>query len=120
MSLRDARSLHEGGHIVGEKLRGIGALGFVAGTRPTKVERDTGELLRVLRHLKRVTGVIGSEVGNENERLSRSLLVVVDGDAVGANSGHESLSFQYSSHDPTRGDIISHPASSPRLLLRDA
>ena len=51
-----------------------------------------GEVPGVLRHLKCVTGVIRGQVRNENERLTRSLLVVVHRDRVGGYFGHWSSS----------------------------
>ncbi len=82
MRLRDAERLHEGSNIVGEKLRGIDAFRFVGFASPSEVERDAGKVLGVFRHLKSVTGMIGGQVGNENEWLACSLLVIVHGDVV--------------------------------------
>jgi len=74
MRLLDSRDLHESGNIVREKFGGIDALWFVGFTCPSEVERDAGKVLGVLCHLEGVTGVIGGQVGNENEGLTGSLL----------------------------------------------
>jgi hypothetical protein len=49
-------------------------------------------VLGVLRHLEGVTGVICGQVGNENEGLSGSLLLIVHGEVVGFDLGHGSFS----------------------------
>lgn len=41
---------------------------FVAFPGSSEVERDAGEELGIFRHLKRVTGVIGGQEGDENQR----------------------------------------------------
>src|SRR6266849_4491553 len=94
MRLMDPRGLHESGNIVPQKLGGIDAFGFVRFTCPSEVERDAGKVLGILCYLEGITGVIGGQIRNENQRLSASLLVIVYRDVVGFDLRHGSLSFR--------------------------
>jgi len=67
--------LHKRCDIIREKLAGIDAFGFVAFTRPAEVDGDAGKMLGVLGYLEGITGVIGGQIGNEDQRFSISLLV---------------------------------------------
>src|SRR6266545_3066217 len=69
------------------------AVGFVAFPRSAEVDGEAGEVLGVLRHLEGVTSVIGGQVGNEDQRFSGSLLVIVHGDVIGFDFRHGSLSL---------------------------
>src|SRR6266567_1863360 len=102
MCLLDPSGLHESGNIVREKLGGIDAFWFVRFTCPSEVERDAGKVLGVLRHLEGVTCVIGGQVRNENERLTDSLLVIVQRDVVGFDLRHGSQSFRMCFVSPIR------------------
>ncbi len=42
-----------------------------------------GEVLGIVGDLKGIPGIISREIGDENKWLTRPLLLVVDGDAVG-------------------------------------
>src|SRR5712692_427140 len=92
MRLCDAQGADESGNVVCEKLSGIGAFRFVGFASPSEVERDAGKVLGIFCHLEGVTGVIGGQVGNENEGLASSLLVIVHGDVVCFDLRHVSLS----------------------------
>src|SRR5260370_43205 len=59
----------------------------------SQVYGDTGEVLCILGDLKSVTGVIRRQVRDKDERLSCSLLVVVDGDLVCPDCWHVAFSF---------------------------
>src|SRR5712692_9754617 len=97
MRLLNPHGIHESDNIVRENLGGIHAFGFVRFTSPPEVQRDAGKVLGVLCHLEGVTSVIGSQIRNENQRLSSSLLVIVYRDVVGFDLRHGSLSFHISS-----------------------
>ena len=49
-------------------------------------------MLCVLRNLESVTGMVSGEVGDQDQRCSRSLLVIVDGDVIGFNFRHGGIS----------------------------
>src|ERR1700680_1933561 len=102
MHLADLQGLHKSGNIVGEKLGGIDAFGFVCFASPSEVERDAGKMLGVLRHLEGVAGIISGQKRNENEGLSGSLLVIVHRDVVGFDLRHKSQSFRMCSVLPLR------------------
>src|SRR5712692_8471272 len=85
--------LHERRDIIGKEFGGVGPFGFVAFTRAAQVYGDTGEVLGVLGDLKSVTGVISRQIRDKDERLSCSLLVVVDGDLVCPDFWHVAFSF---------------------------
>jgi hypothetical protein len=53
---RNARSLHESCNIVGKQLDRIRPVGLVRLAGPAKIDGNTGEVLRVLRCLKCITG----------------------------------------------------------------
>src|SRR5215470_15985440 len=91
MRLRDANAAHESGDIIGEKLGRVGAFGFVAFTRAPQIQRNAGEVAGILSNLKGVTGMIGGKEGNQDERVARSLLLVVYGDVVRFDLGHTHL-----------------------------
>jgi hypothetical protein len=88
MSSSDARGLHERGNVVGEQLRRIRTLRLFRFACSSEIDGNTGEVPGVLWHLKRIAGIIRGQIGNENEWLSRSLLVIVHGDVVGYRFGH--------------------------------
>ena len=91
MRLLDPDRLHEAGDVVREEFGRIGPVRLVALARATRIERDAGEMLGVVGDLKRVTGVVGGEIGDEHQGLARSLLVVVDRDVVDLDLGHRGL-----------------------------
>ena len=91
MRFGDAHRLHERRNIVGKQFRRVGALRLVRFAGSPQVHGNGGEVLRVLRHLKGVTSVIRGQVGNEDERLTRSLLVVIHRDRVGDYFRHRTL-----------------------------
>src|SRR5919202_5880481 len=83
-----AECLHEGRHVVGEQLGGIGAHGLVGVACPSWVHRDAREVLRVLGDLEGVTGLIGGEKGDQYEWFPFALHVVRHADAVGVDGRH--------------------------------
>jgi hypothetical protein len=85
-----AQGLHEGGHIVGKGLRRVDAFRLIALAGTSQVAGDTGEVLEVLGNLEGIAGVISGQVGNQDQRLSDSLLIVVHGDTVRFDPGHYS------------------------------
>src|SRR6266446_10420981 len=93
MGLLYPQRLHESRDIIGKELGRVGPLGLVGFTRTSQVHGDTGEVLGVLGDLKSVTGVISCQIRDKDERLSCSLLVVVDGDLVGLDFWHVAFSF---------------------------
>src|SRR6266581_2866167 len=82
MGLRYPEYLHERSEIIGKKLGARGSFGFVGFTRASQVHGETSEVLGVLGDLKSVTGVISRQIRDQDERLSCSLLVVVESDPV--------------------------------------
>src|SRR5215510_6324412 len=105
-----SRRLHESGNIVGEMLRRIGTFCFVRLSRSPEIERDAGKVRGVFCHLEGITGVVGGQVWDQNQRLARSLPVVVESDAIGFHLGHESLSCNRKRLDRSR---VEHPISKP-------
>src|SRR4029077_20159076 len=88
----DPECLHKSRYIVGENLRRIGTFRFVAFARPSKIKGDTGEVFGIFGYLECITGVIGGQVGDENEGLTGSLLVIIDIEVVSFDLRHASLS----------------------------
>src|SRR5713101_6958025 len=78
MGMLYPQRLHQRRDIIGKELGRVGPLGLVTFTRASQVHRDTGEVLGVLGDLKSVTGVISRQIRDKDERLSCSLLVIVD------------------------------------------
>src|SRR6476660_9527114 len=87
----DSNRPHKSGDVVGKQFHRIGAVRLVCLARSSRVKRDTGEVLGIVGDLKGITGMISGEIGNENKWLSRPLLLVVDGDAVGLDFRHAYL-----------------------------
>src|SRR5215469_6801497 len=56
-----------------------------------KIDRDAGEMLELLRHLKRVTSVIGGEIGDQDVGLTCALLFIIEGEIVDFDLGHQFL-----------------------------
>jgi hypothetical protein len=83
--------LHEGGDVVGEQFHRIGALRLIRLASTAWIDGDAGKVLGVIGDLEGVAGMVGGKIGNENKRLSRPLLLVVDGDAVGLDFRHANL-----------------------------
>src|ERR1051326_504779 len=83
MRLSDSRSLHESGHIVCQKLRGILAFRFVGFTSPPQVKREASEVLGIFGDLEGIAGVIGSQIRNENEGITGSWLLKIYCDFFG-------------------------------------
>ena len=77
MSPIDSDSLHEGGHVIGKQLGGVCSPRLVSCSGTTRIDRDAGEVLGILRDLKRVASVVCGQKGIQDERLSRTLLLVV-------------------------------------------
>lgn len=81
----DARDVHlldpdgaqERGDLIGVALGRVRPGGLVALARAGKVDRDTAEVLGVRRQLEGVAGVVGGQVGNQQQRLALALYVVV-------------------------------------------
>jgi hypothetical protein len=59
---------------------------------PRKVDRKTGEVLRVFSHLKRVATIICGQKGDENEWFAVTLLFIVYRDVVRFYFRHEVVS----------------------------
>ena len=91
MRFLDADRFHECGDVVGEQFGRIGAVRLVGLAGSTRIERNAGEMFGVVGDLEGVAGVICGEIGDENERLARSLGLVIDRDAVDFDLGHEDL-----------------------------
>src|ERR1700722_10202539 len=91
MRALNADRLHEGSDVVAEQFHRIGALRLVSLARAPRLNGDAGEVLSIVGDLKSITGLISGQIGNENKRLSRALLLVVDGDAVGLDFRHAYL-----------------------------
>src|SRR6266849_2221843 len=106
MSLPNPQLTHESGDVIGEKLSGIGTIRCVTFASPSEVERDAGKVLGVLCHLEGVTGVIGGQVGNENERLAGSLLVIVHGEVVCLDLRHWGSLLSNVCQPPARGSSL--------------
>src|ERR1700751_2716013 len=92
-----ANRLHEGGDVVGKQFHRIGALRLIGLASAARIEGDASEVLGIIPDLKGIAGMVGGKIGNENERLSRPLLLVVDGDAVGSGFRHANLPVVLSS-----------------------
>jgi hypothetical protein len=88
------QGLHKGGHIIRKELGRIDTRGFIGFARSACIDGDAGEVFGVLGDLKGITGVIGGQVGDKNERLSGSLLIVVHGYVVHFDSGHDISSLR--------------------------
>jgi hypothetical protein len=84
----DAKRAHERSHVIGKHFGGIRSFRYVALSGPSQVKRDAGEVLGVFCHLECVAGVVRAQVRDQDERLTTSLLVVVDRDVVGFDPGH--------------------------------
>src|SRR6266568_247361 len=93
MCLLYPQRLHELSNIIGKEFGRVGPFGFVGFTRAPQVYGDTGEVFGVLGDLKSVTGVISRQIRDKDERLSCTLLVVVDGDLVCLDFWHGANSF---------------------------
>src|SRR5436309_3185714 len=93
MGLLYPQYLYERRDIIGKEFGRVGPFGFVAFTRASQVHGETGEVLGVLGDLKSITGVISRQIRDQDERLSCSLLVVVDGDLVYLDFWHAAFSF---------------------------
>jgi hypothetical protein len=83
-----ADGLHERGHVVGEQLGGVGALRLAAQPCPAQVNGEAGEVLGVVRDLERITGLVGREIRDEDQRLALALDLVVDVNAVRLDRRH--------------------------------
>src|SRR6185437_2051106 len=95
MCFGDSHCAHERHHIIREKFCAVCALRCLRLASPAKIQRDAGEMLGVLCHLECIAGVIGGKVGNQDQRLSASLLVIIHGDVIGFDPGHgEFLLFE--------------------------
>ena len=77
-----AQSLHKSTQVIGKEFRGIGSFGLVGLARPPWIDRDAGIVLGVLGNLEGIASIIGGRVGDQDQRLPVSLLLVVDGNTV--------------------------------------
>src|SRR6185437_1439164 len=91
MRLADSHGPHECGNIIGKDLCGISAFRLVRFACPPQVERDAGKVFGILRYLKCVTGIVGTQIWNQDQRISASLLLIIHGDVVGFDLGHGTL-----------------------------
>src|SRR4030095_5149603 len=80
--------LHKCGDIVGEYLRRVGSGRLIRLSGPAQIDRDAGEVLRIVGDLERVTRVIGRQVWDEHQWLAAPLLVVIHRDVADSNLGH--------------------------------
>ena len=85
----------EGSDIVCKELGRIGPGRLVAFASAARVERDAGELLSVVLDLKGIACIVGSKVGDQQQRLAGALLLVVDGDVVGLDLRHGVYSLRF-------------------------
>ena len=90
----DADRGHECGHLVGVGVGRVRAGRLVALARARQVDRDAAEVLGVGGQLERVAGVIGAQVGDEQERLAVALHVVVDAESVDVGLRHTPILFE--------------------------
>src|SRR6476620_2552465 len=74
----DADGMEEGGDQVCVFLGRVRSGRFAALARAGQVERDTAEVFGVGGKLERVAGVIRGQVGDQQERLTLALDIVVD------------------------------------------
>src|SRR5436189_208730 len=88
MRLLDSDGLHECGDIVREEFSGIGASWFVGFTGPSEVKRKASKVLSVLSYLEGITGVVGGQIGNEDQGFTCSLLIIIHGQIVGFDFRH--------------------------------
>ena len=95
--------MHKRGSIVGKKFGGIDAFRFVTLSCPAQVDGETGEVFRVLSNLESITGMVSGEIRNQDQRLSRSLLVIVDGDVVAFDFRHRGISVSGLRFLPLKG-----------------
>ena len=78
----------ESGELVGVPLGGIWPGWLVAFARARQVHCDAPEVLGVRRKLEGVAGVVGGEIGDEQQGLALALLLVVDGEPEGLDLWH--------------------------------
>src|SRR6516225_9749164 len=83
-----ADRLHEGGNVIGEQFRRIGGLRLVALAGAARIHGNTGKALGVIGDLEGIAGIVGGQIGDEKERLTAALLLVIDSDTVGLDFRH--------------------------------
>jgi hypothetical protein len=93
VSSSDTDGLHERGDVVGELLGRIDTVGLVLFSGAAEIDADAGEAPRVFLQLKRVAGMVGPEVGEEDQGLAASLLLIVDRDVVRSDLWHDAPAF---------------------------
>src|ERR1700722_11243669 len=89
MRFLDADRAHESGDVVGEQFGRISSVWLVGLAGSARIQRNAGEMLGVVGDLEGVTGIVGGKVRDEHKRLARPLGLVVDGDVVDLDLGHE-------------------------------
>jgi hypothetical protein len=82
VGLFDSDGVEEGGGLVGIALGRVRPGRLVALARARKVERDAAEVLGIRGQLKRVAGVIGGQIRDQQQRLAVPLHVVVEREFV--------------------------------------
>src|SRR5271169_5534850 len=85
----------KGRGIVGEEPRRIWTGRLVALPSAAWVEADAGEMLGVVPRLERIAGVVGRQIGNQQQRLARALLFVVHGDVIDLDLRHDRSSLGF-------------------------
>jgi hypothetical protein len=86
--------------IVGKEPRRIWTGRFVALPGAAWVEGDAGEMLGVVCHLERISGVVGRQIGDQQQWLARALLLVIYGYVIDLDLRHgpSSLGFAAESY----------------------
>src|SRR5262249_54462353 len=84
----DGRGLHERGDVGAEQLGGVRALRLAGQAGAAQVHAEAREVLGVLGDLERVTCLVSGQVGDEHQRLTRALHLVVDVDPVRLHRWH--------------------------------
>src|SRR5215469_4526181 len=84
----DANRLHERRDVLSEQLRRVGAGRLIRLARTAWINRYAGEMLGILRDLKGVAGIVRRQIRNEDEWLSRALLVIIHGHVVDLDLRH--------------------------------
>src|SRR5579871_747602 len=93
--------------VIGELPRRIAAGGLVALAGTPGIDGNAGEVLGIFADLEGVAGVVGRQIGDEQQGFAGALLLVVDGYVVDLDLGHGASSrlsvMTASARQPERG-----------------